>query len=502
MKRPLVITILATALTAGAAFAAETDQYYAWGQTLADSTDAVNARFNLELERAMATFPENRPPKSCRKIAATYRKRLRSLLFHEIEVWAWNSKWVARIPEGGDAQREYRRTNLYSNHPAIDPGTWMAHTPTIEVAGVRFGVDKLSHIVSSGWTYYTVYRKALRKGMTPEEAERKAVRRGVIEESLVLGGLTSGVKSMGDVESSYAGMRFYDDLCDGDDPVLRFDEDRWTIARPIDLRDYVTPLWDESFQPPVYSKKRWKRVRPVLETYCDRLDDPAVVEQRRRYRATEKGSLVLELVGEQVAAGKLRDPAQFGVEAVCPEPDPSLEPVPASGTPVDLPAGEPVDAETWKRRLAEEDADRRRFALGLIGAHLAYPQVITASVGVMATSRPMSYDPRTPTIYRGPFLQIRPGLGGGSVSVGYGRVTGNADRSGSILKSTFVGLLWKLTVLRTWGDHGGLEPNLTYAGPEVSLPVGRANLAIGLLHRVGDEPGKVWLVTGSIGWAF
>jgi hypothetical protein len=34
--------------------ALETDQYYAWGRPLADSTGAVNARFNLELERALA----------------------------------------------------------------------------------------------------------------------------------------------------------------------------------------------------------------------------------------------------------------------------------------------------------------------------------------------------------------------------------------------------------------------------------------------------------------
>ena len=75
---------------------------------------------------------------------------------------------------------------------------------------------------------------------------------------------------------------------------------------------------------------------------------------------------------------------------------------------------ETVDAETWKRRLAEEDEDRRHLALGMVGAHLTYPQIVTASLGVMFTSRPRSYDPETPTIYRGPFLQARPGLGGGS----------------------------------------------------------------------------------------
>ncbi len=40
----------------------------------------------------------------------------------------------------------------------------MPYTPTIEVAGVRFGTDKLAHLVSSGWTYYGEYRKGLKKG--------------------------------------------------------------------------------------------------------------------------------------------------------------------------------------------------------------------------------------------------------------------------------------------------------------------------------------------------
>jgi len=160
------------------------------------------------------------------------------------------------IPNGGEEQREYRRTNLYSNHPLIDPGTWMPFTPTIEVAGVRIGTDKLAHLVSSGWTYYGEYREGLEKGQTPEEAERRAVRRGIIEESLILGKLASGVLSIPDLESSYAGMHFYIDLCDCEGPVLELSEDGWGISRPIDLRDYVTPRWDESYQPPIYSKGR------------------------------------------------------------------------------------------------------------------------------------------------------------------------------------------------------------------------------------------------------
>jgi hypothetical protein len=220
-------------MMAGSASALETDQYYAWGRTLADSTQYVNARFNLELERAIASFPKDRQPESCRKVAVAYRKRLRFVLLHDIQIWAWNSQWVERIPDGGEAWREYTRSNMYSTDPRYDPATWMPYAPTIELAGIRIGTDKLAHMVSSGWTYYGEYRRGLKKGLTPEKAERRAVRRGILEESLILGKLASGVLAIPDLEASYAGMRFYRDLCDTEDPVLRLEQTRGGRLDPI-----------------------------------------------------------------------------------------------------------------------------------------------------------------------------------------------------------------------------------------------------------------------------
>ena len=480
--------------------ALETDQYWAWGRPLADSTDAVNARFNLELERAIVSFPANRPPKSCRQIAVAYRKRMRFILLHEIQVWAWNSEWVDRIPNGGDEQREYRRTNLYSNHPLIDTGTWMPFTPTISVAGVRFGTDKLAHLVSSGWTYYGEYLEGIQKGQTPDEAERRAVRRGLIEESLILGRLASGVLAIPDLESSSAGMHFYIDLCDDEDPIVALGEDGWTVSRPVDLRDYVTPRWDESFQPPVYTKGRWRKVRPVLEGYCDRLDDPRVVEMRRRYREIDRQSLVGELVAERVAEGKLADPANYGIEAVCVEPDPSRDP---TSPPLDHieAVGSDVRALAMERVIAE-DEDRRRFALGLPGLHISYPQVVSASIAVMLSSQPTSYDCTTPCDHRGPFVELEPGLGGGKLSLGWTRVTGSTNKKGSLMRAAFIGAAYKATVLRTWGDHGWVEGGRTYAGFELGVPVAQANVGLGLLYRVDSGDGGRWLVTGGAGWGF
>jgi len=502
MSRGVVVaSVCCLALVGGWLEGLETDQYYAWGRPLADSTDVVNARFNLELERAIASFPANRPPQSCRKVAVAYRKRMRFLLLHEIQVWAWNSEWVDRIPNGGDEQQVYRRTNLYSNHPLIDTGTWMPYTPTLEVAGVRFGTDKLAHLVSSGWTYYGEYRKGLKKGQTPEEAERRAAGRGIVEESLILGKLASGVTAIPDLEANFAGMHFYLDLCDIEDPILKLGEDGWFISRPVDLRDYVTPRWDESFQPPIYTKGRWRKVKPVLETYCDRLADPQVVAMRRSYRERDRESLVGKMVAERVAEGKLRDPAQFSIEAVCAEPDPSRGPAPEAAHRIEIVSMNVDDAGATEKVLAE-DEDRRRFALGMAGLHLTYPLVASASLAVMVTSQPSTYDCTTPCDFRGPFIELEPGLGGGKLSIGWSRVTGKTNRSGSFLKAAFIGAAYKFTVLRTWGDHGWVEGGRTYAGLELGLPVAQANLGLGLLYRVDGGDGGRWMVIGGAGWGF
>jgi hypothetical protein len=493
----IVICLIGPALSS----ALETDQYYTWGLPLEDSTDMVNARFNLELERAIASFPDHKTPESCRKVAVAYRSRMRFLLLHEIQLWAWHSKWVDRIPDGGEEWREYGRTNMYSRNPPYDPATWMPYTPTIEVAGVRIGTDKLAHMVSSGWTYYSEYREGLEKGLTPEEAERRAVDRGIFEESLILGKLASGVLAIPDLEASYGGMHFYVDLCDAEDPVLRLEEEGWTISRPIDLRTYVTPRWDESYSPPIYTTRRWNTVKPVLETYCDRLADPQVIDMRRRYRERDTGSLVDEMVAERVAEGKLKDPAQFSIEAVCGEPDPSLEPTSTPAERIEV-ASSKVDDATAREKIIAEDEDLRRFALALPGLHLTYPVVASASIAVMATSQPRSYDCTAPCDFRGFFAELEPGLGGGKLSLGWARVSGTTNRSGSMLTAGYIGTAYRLTVLQTWGDLGWVEGGRTYAGFEFAVPVAQANVEIGLLYRVDSGDGGRWLVTGGAGWGF
>ena len=305
---------------AGAAPALETDQFFAWGRHLDDAAEALNARVNLELERLVADLNRDGRDRPCQKVRFRFFKRHRMLFFDGFETWSANSPLVSRSPSGPEEMREFERKYIYGGTSALfDTGRWMPPGPTVEVAGVRFGTDKLTHMLGTAWYYHGWYRKARARGATPAEAEDRAVRRGLRHEITVLGRAVSGVLSPADLEANYQGMWFYERLCAGDDPSIVYDEGAWRLRRPFDLRDYVTPEWDESYQPNIYTRRKWPKVRERMLGYCSMIEHPQVAARRRAYAERDRVTETEKLIEEMTAAGKLPDPSGFSIESVCRE---------------------------------------------------------------------------------------------------------------------------------------------------------------------------------------
>jgi hypothetical protein len=128
--------------------------------------------------------------------------------------------------------------------------------------------------------------------------------------------------------------------------------------------------------------------------------------------------------------------------------------------------------------------------------------VVSASVALMLTSQPATYDCRTPCDSPGPFVEIEPGLGGGKLSFGWARVTGVTNRGGFFLKAGYVAMDCKLIVLRTWRVLGWAPANRTFVGFELGIPVARANVGFGGLHRVAGGGGRSWTVTRGVSSGF
>ena len=127
----------------------------------------------------------------------------------------------------------------------------------------------------------------------------------------------SGVLSLSDLEANYQGLRFFKGLCDGEEPQLAMTDDGWRLAAPFDFRDYVTPEWDESYNPSVFGTRRWKKVRPALVEYCPMLHDPEVVRRRAEYEERNTITFTEGHIEELIEEGRLPDPQQFSIDHVC-----------------------------------------------------------------------------------------------------------------------------------------------------------------------------------------
>jgi hypothetical protein len=193
----------------------------------------------------------------------------------------------------------------------------MPPSPTIEVNGVRIGTDKLSHFFSEGAWLFTSYSRYVRNGMSEEEAVKRAMNRGLVSEKTILGASSSGVLSLADIEVNQQGLSFWKGLCGGPDPDLEKGPSGWRLKRPFDLAPYVTPEWDESWQPSIYTASRWRKVKPVMERYCPLLRDPEVLARRVAYAARSGYTPSERRLHELVLAGKLEDPTPYTIEAVC-----------------------------------------------------------------------------------------------------------------------------------------------------------------------------------------
>jgi hypothetical protein len=313
------VLVAGVLLAVGPAGALETDQFYAWGRPLEDATDVLNAKVNAEIILALERINGRGAGKTCHKVVGELKTRYVWFIFQDIELWALNTPLLSRIPATSEEEIDYRRQYLYHQHGPLDIGTSVPPSPTIEAGGVRFGTDKLAHFFSEGFWYYRWYHGGRKKGLSREEAELRAIRKGAFFEQTILGLASSGVLSLADLEANYQGMRFYAGLCEGETPGLTLGEDGWRLARPFDIRDHVSPEWDESWQPSIFGRRRWRKVRPVMLDYCSKRDDPWVIAQRDRYRRLDRTTVTEQWVKDRVEQSKLTDPWAFTLDSACAE---------------------------------------------------------------------------------------------------------------------------------------------------------------------------------------
>lgn len=100
-----------------------------------------------------------------------------------------------------------------------------------------------------------------------------------------------------------------------------------------------------------------------------------------------------------------------------------------------------------------------------------------------------------PHCAQGFLFQADAGSGGGKLSLGVGA---RAHVEEPDFRGT-VGVGLRASLVRTWGNPIGTEPDLTYLGPELDLSVLRVNLTLGVLWRVAGNAGSSALFSWGLG---
>jgi hypothetical protein len=259
----LAVAVLASSLVMGAAYASETDQYMAWGVELEDCSAALNDYLNDEIAVYLARKNAKRhPPEAAEKLVqGLYFYLFNGLHASRIRHFVMTSDEVDRYPDDSVGYSEHLQMSIFGmkSFPFFLP---MADT--INVGGIYLGIDKIGHFFGFGRRYLKRYLRYREDGMGEEEAMEKTVLHGFLVERYFVGNLIDGIFSYGDLEANFQGMMMARALSEGDDAPFQRIDGKWVLTRPVDILEFITADFDESYNNSHYSGLRKGQVHEVL----------------------------------------------------------------------------------------------------------------------------------------------------------------------------------------------------------------------------------------------
>lgn len=300
------------------AHALETDQFLVWGVELDDSAEAFNAFLNHEmdvfLEKANA-YP--RRYSTAEKVALGYYKHLfNNLLFTRTKKWLRTSEVIDRFPDDSITPNEYLKMSMYRNRTFP---FFLRLGRTIRVGDVYFGVDKVGHMLGFGRRYFKGYLRLVKAGYSEEDAMERVIHWGITQEYGFVGLFVDGILSYADLEANFQGFLLLRDLSQGESPHLVKVGGSWRLQRPIDIRTYVTPDFDETFNNNSYWALRKRFVLKIyLDEYCEKRHTPEVQARFERYRQYEP-SFSKRVVDAYLAERRKNQQQLQSLEALCAE---------------------------------------------------------------------------------------------------------------------------------------------------------------------------------------
>jgi len=280
--------------------AGEVDNYLAWEKDIPDHyilfNQFLNNRIRHTLEKINLGIDSGREYPSlynkCENVSMEIIKKLGTnylglaALNAEFEIWAQDNHLIDSYPVNSTTNDEMRKISLYGPSPSFKESFFLSIDRVVNVGGVYFGTDKLSHFTGSGYLYYGNYLKAKKQGRSQIDSIKYAVKKGYKMECGIIGIQSTGVFSYADLEANFQGMLMSIDMCEGEYPYLYSEGGKWFVTQQIDFRNYVNPYWDESFNNSSYTPKRVKKMLQMIKKngYCNLLNSDWVANQQTNYK--------------------------------------------------------------------------------------------------------------------------------------------------------------------------------------------------------------------------
>ena len=85
----------------------------------------------------------------------------------------------------------------------------------------------------------------------------------------------------------------------------------------IDIKPFITPGWDESYNINRMTKRRMKKVRKYLKRYCSKVNGPIIRDRFDYYRSIEKENFSSRYLEKLIRNGDLKAPTQTSLSKIC-----------------------------------------------------------------------------------------------------------------------------------------------------------------------------------------
>lgn len=209
-------------------FSAETDNFSFRDKKLSDSSKVINEIVNGYMQTVVAAY--NKEFKNCND------EKLLEILKYKLDTN------FPQIYSDLDETKEIDKSlsfNIYGGMTGVFNEIGGYYAPSINVNGVRIGIDKIDHMLSHGISYLEVFKKT--------NDINDALDLGIKQENGCWGLSCNKVKSYGDLAANYKGFLFWSRMLGSEkNSYIKCIDNKYVLDQKFDVAEYVDDSMDEA----------------------------------------------------------------------------------------------------------------------------------------------------------------------------------------------------------------------------------------------------------------